>query len=244
MRSRLLPASSTAVLALVATGLAASPAAAQGSTTVGADWGAQSLVFEDGGGQANDLHVFPMDTGPEVRRVGFTDLVPLVPGEHCTHPDPADETFVACELPVDSGRPDDIRIFLGDGEDGVVTSDPGVTVVDGGRGDDELHAHTARLAMGGEGDDMVMADVVLMGGEGMDHLMGDPTDQVFHGGGGDDMIEAWDGRDIVHGSSGDDEISGGEGDDLLFGGHGDDVITGGGGRDLVHGGHGNDQVTQ
>ncbi|RBM04490.1 calcium-binding protein [Streptomyces sp. PT12] len=245
MRSRLIPASSAAVVALVATGLGATPAAAQSTTTVSANWEGftQSIVFE-GGPEANDLHVFSMDTGPEVRRVGFTDVVPITPGEHCAHPDPEDETFVACELPTNSDLTDDIRVLLGDGDDSAMTSEPGVTLVRGGDGNDELHAHTAELVLGEDGDDMLMGNGVLLGGDGDDHLMGQPIDEVFHGGPGNDTIDAWDGNDIVYGDSGDDHISGGEGDDLLVGGAGDDTITGDGGEDIIIGWPGNDTITQ
>ncbi|MFR9726673.1 calcium-binding protein [Streptomyces sp. MS19] len=243
IRSRLFPLSSVAVAALVATGLGATPAAAQGSTTVGADWDGRtlSIVFQ-GGDEANDLHVFPMNTGPEVRRIGFSDIVPIEPGEHCLHLDPDDETFVACELPVGDRRPDDIRVLLGGGDDEVMTSDPGVTQVRGGDGNDELHAHTAELVRGDDGDDMLMGNGVMFGGAGDDHLMGGPIDEVLHGGPGDDMIDGWDGDDIAYGDAGNDHITGGEGDDILVGGAGDDHITGDGGRDIAIGWPGRDHV--
>lgn len=245
MRSRLIPASSLAVAALVAAGLGATPAAAQDAATVSADWDGHTLsIVFDGGPGANHVSVFSMDTGDEVRRVGFTDMAPIVPGEHCTHPEPDNETFVACELPVNDDRPDDIRVLLGDGDDEVMTSEQGVTLVRGGAGDDELHGHTAEVVMGDDGDDMLMGHGALFGGRGDDHLMGQPIDEVFHGGPGNDMIEGWDGDDIVYGDAGDDHISGGEGDDILVGGAGDDHITGDGGRDVVIGWPGNDHVEQ
>ncbi len=243
MRSRLIPASSAAVTALLAAGLGATPAAARDATTVGADWsGLVRTVTFEGGPEANDLHVFPMDTGAEVRRVGFRDVVPIVPGPHCAHVTPGDATFVACELPVGGGLAESVRVRLGAGDDAAVTSEDAVTLVQGGEGDDELHAHTAELVLGEGGDDMLMGNGVLFGGDGDDHLMGQPIDEVFHGGPGDDMIEGWDGRDLAYGDAGDDHISGGEGDDVLVGGPGDDMISGDGGRDIVIGRPGNDHV--
>ncbi len=239
----------SAVVALLATGLAASPAvaapaasAAEGKATVGADWAKQSITFTAAPGQVNDLHVVPMDQGDGVRRIGFRDAVPLRPGDHCTYLTPGDETYVVCELPTDSARPDRIDVFLGDGDDEIATSDPGVATVSGGPGDDMLHAHTAHTVRGDEGDDMVMGRVVLDGGDGDDHLMAVDGDQWLWGGRGDDMIEAYDGDDVVYAGPGDDHVMGGEGNDLLFGGSGDDMLYGEDGDDLVVGGSGKDTV--
>ncbi|MDQ0986269.1 calcium-binding protein [Streptomyces sp. V2I9] len=235
-----------AAVALLATGLAAAPAVAApagsgGKARVGADRAKQSITFTAAPGQANDLHVVPMDEGGGVRRIGFRDVVPLRPGDHCAYLEPGVETYVVCELPTGSGRPDRIDVLLGDGDDEIATSDPGVATVSGGPGDDTLHAHTAHTVRGDEGDDMVMARVVLDGGDGMDHLMGDGGDQRMYGGRGDDMVEGYEGRDLVHAGSGDDHVMGGEGGDLLLGGPGDDVLHGGEGDDLLLGGPGKDR---
>ncbi|MER6408611.1 calcium-binding protein [Streptomyces viridosporus] len=231
---------------LLATGLAAAPAAAAPASgakaRVGADWATQSIVFTAAAGQANDLHVIPMDLGAGVRRIGFRDAVPLEPGDHCAYLEPGDDTFVVCELPTGNPRPDRIDIFLGDRDDTIVTSDPMVATVRGGPGDDELHAHTAHTVRGDAGDDMVMGRAVLDGGDGMDHLMGDDGDQRLWGGRGDDRIEAYDGADIVYAGPGDDHAMGGDGRDIVLGGHGDDTLYGGGGDDLVSGGPGKDTV--
>ncbi|SCE61846.1 calcium-binding protein, partial [Streptomyces sp. OspMP-M43] len=244
-----------AVVALLATGLAASPAVAAptpaGAPTgtgagakarVGADWAKQSITFTAGAGQVNDLHVVPMDQGDGVRRIGFRDSVPLQPGDHCTYLTPGDETYVVCELPTGASRPDRIDVFLGDGDDEIATSDPGVATVSGGPGDDMLHAHTAHTVRGDAGNDMVMGRVVLDGGDGMDHLMAVDGDQRLYGGRGDDMIEAYEGNDIVYAGPGDDHVMGGEGDDILFGGTGDDMVHGEDGNDLIVGGPGKDSV--
>lgn len=235
------------VVTLLTTGLAAAPAAATSAATggkarVGADWAAQSIVFTAAAGQANDLHVIPMDLGAGVRRIGFRDAVPLEPGDHCAYLAPGDDTYVVCELPTGNVRPDRIDVFLGDGDDRIATSDPGVATVHGGPGDDELHAHTAHTVRGDAGNDMVMGRVILDGGDGMDHLMGDDSDQRLWGGRGDDMIEAYGGADIVHGGPDDDHLMGGEGNDIVLGGPGDDTLHGEGGNDLVGGGPGKDTV--
>ncbi|GGU24284.1 calcium-binding protein [Streptomyces lavendofoliae] len=230
---------------LLATGLAAAPAAAAPAPTgakarVGADWATRSIVFTAAAGQANDLHVIPMDLGAGIRRVGFRDGVPLEPGDHCAYLEPGDDTFVVCELPTGGPRPDRIDIFLGDGDDTLVTSDAAVATVRGGPGDDELHAHTAHTVRGDAGDDVVMGRAVLDGGDGMDHLMGDDSGQRLWGGRGADMIEAYGGADVVYAGPGDDHAMGGEGHDILLGGPGDDMLHGEGGDDLVSGGPGKD----
>ncbi|MER7700010.1 calcium-binding protein [Streptomyces sp. NPDC096095] len=239
------------VVTLLATGLAAgltaAPAAAAPTATgqkarVGADWSRQSITFTAAAGQANDLHVVPMDRGDGARRIGFRDAVPLEPGDHCAYLEPGYDTYVVCELPTDRARPDRIDVFLGDRDDRIATSDPGVSTVRGGPGDDELHAHSAHTVRGDAGDDMVMGRVVLDGGDGMDHLMGDDGDQRLWGGRGDDMIDAYEGADVVYAGRGNDHVMGGDGDDVVLGGPGDDTLHGEDGDDLVVGGTGKDTV--
>ncbi|MGW0606843.1 calcium-binding protein [Streptomyces sp. NPDC002640] len=238
---------------LLSAGLAVGPATATTATAtataatstetkarVAADWTTQSIVFTAAAGQANDLNVFAMYTSDGIRRIGFRDVVPLEPGEHCAHSSAEDTTSVVCELPADSSRPDRIDVHLGDGDDRIAAFTPGVGTVDGGAGDDELHAHTARTVLGGAGNDMVMGPAALYGGDGMDHLMGDDGDQRMWGGRGDDMIEGYGGDDTVHAGSGDDHAMGGDGRDVLLGGSGDDMLDGEGDDDLVCGGTGKD----
>ncbi|MER5770210.1 calcium-binding protein [Streptomyces sp. NPDC001985] len=237
-------------VALLATGLAVTPATAApaapatgvAKARVSADWATQSIVFTAAAGQANDLHVIPRDLGDGVRRIGFRDAVPLQPGDHCAYLEPGDDSYVVCELPTGSPRPDRIDVFLGDRDDTIATSDPGVATVRGGTGDDTLHAHTAHTVRGDAGDDMVMGLAVLDGGDGMDHLMGDDSDQRLWGGRGDDMIEAYGGADVVHAGPGDDHAMGGDGRDVLLGGPGNDTLHGEGGDDLVSGGPGRDTL--
>jgi Ca2+-binding RTX toxin-like protein len=236
----------TAAVVLLATALAAGPAAAAPGATgevkarVGADWATGVVVFTAAEGQTNDLHVIPMDHGAGTRQIGFRDQVPLEPGDHCAYLEPGNDTFVVCELPTGSDRSERIDVFLGDGDDMIVTSDPAVGTVRGGTGDDTLHAHTAHTVRGDAGDDMVMGRSVLDGGAGADHLMGDDGDQWMTGGRGDDLIEAYGGEDRAYGGPGDDRALGGPGDDLLLGGPGDDTLHGEEGDDLIGGGPGKD----
>jgi Ca2+-binding RTX toxin-like protein len=240
---------SAVAVALFTAGLAVGPAAAATASTtaaaeakarVGADWAAQSIVFTAAAGQINDLNIFSMYTSDGIRRIGFSDVVALEPGDHCAYSRAEDTTSVVCELPADSPRPDRIDVSLGDGDDTIAAFDPGVGTVSGGPGDDELHAHTARTVLGGAGNDMVMGPAALYGGDGMDHLMGDDGDQRMSGGRGDDMIEGYGGDDTVYAGSGDDHAMGGDGRDILLGGSGNDTLDGEGGDDLVCGGAGKD----
>ncbi|MEU1473165.1 calcium-binding protein [Streptomyces sp. NPDC005761] len=227
------------------TASAAAPASAfatEAKARVGGDWETQSILFTAAAGQTNDLSIYPMYTSDGIRRIGFRDVVPLEPGEHCAYSSAEDTTAVVCELPADSARPDRIDVFLGDGDDTIAAFTPGMNTVSGGAGDDELHAHTARTVLGDAGDDMVMGPATLHGGDGMDHLMGDSENQRMWGGRGDDMIEGYGGDDTVYAGPGDDHVMGGDGRDILLGGSGDDMVHGEGGDDFVCGGTGKDTL--
>jgi Ca2+-binding RTX toxin-like protein len=226
----------------LAVGPAAAATAAEAKARVGADWATQSIVFTAAAGQPNNLNIFSMYTSDGIRRIGFSDVVPLEPGDHCAYSRAEDTTSVVCELPADSPRPDRIDVFLGDGNDTIAAFTPGIGTVRGGPGDDELHAHTARTVLGDAGNDMVMGPAALHGGDGMDHLMGDSSNQQMWGGRGDDMIEGYGGDDTVHAGPGDDHAMGGDGRDIVLGGPGNDTLDGEGGDDLVCGGTGKDAL--
>ncbi|TDC27721.1 calcium-binding protein [Streptomyces sp. 8K308] len=250
--SRISPAVTVAALTLLATGSAIGPAvaaqtgrpseAAEATATLAVDRDGRSLTYRAAAGQANDLQITAMPGGPDVRRIAFNDEVTISAGAPCTQPDPGDPTRVVCELPADSAPADDIRVLLGDGDDAFFTVAPGVSVVQGGADDDELHAHSAHTVLGGDGDDMLMGGVVMRGDAGMDHLMGDDRDQYLWGGSGDDHVEAYGGDDVVSADSGDDHVVAGEGDDVVFGGRDDDMLMGEAGRDVLHGGSGDDTL--
>ena len=226
----------------LAIGPAAAATAAEAKSRVGADWATQSIVFTAAAGQTNNLNIFSMYTSDGIRRIGFSDVVPLEPGDHCAYSRAEDTTSVVCELPADSPRPDRIDVFLRDGNDTIAAFTPGIGTVSGGPGDDELHAHTARTVLGGTGNDMVMGPAALHGGDGMDHLMGDSGNQQMWGGRGDDMIEGYGGDDTVHAGPGDDHAMGGDGRDIVLGGAGNDTLDGEGGDDFVCGGTGKDAL--
>ncbi|CAM5330461.1 calcium-binding protein [Streptomyces atroolivaceus] len=231
---------------LFTAGLAVGPAVAATATEakarVGADWATQSIVFAAAAGQTNNLNIFSMYTSDGIRRIGFSDVVPLEPGDHCAYSRAEDTTSVVCELPADSPRPDRIDVSLSDGNDTIAAFTPGIGTVSGGPGDDELHAHTAHMVLGGAGNDMVMGPAALHGGDGTDHLMGDSGNQQMWGGRGDDMIEGYGGDDTVHAGPGDDHAMGGDGRDVILGGPGNDTLDGEGGDDLVCGGTGKDTL--
>ncbi|GAA3021096.1 calcium-binding protein [Streptomyces fulvorobeus] len=237
---------SAVAVTLFSAGLAVGPAsdatANEAKARVGADWATQSIVFTAAAGQANDLNIFSMYTSDGIRRIGFSDVVPLEPGDHCAYSRAEDTTSVVCELPVDSPRRDRIDVFLGDGNDTAAAFTPGIGTVSGGPGDDELHAHTARTVLGDAGNDMIMGPAALLGGDGMDHLMGDNSNQQMWGGRGNDMIEGYGGDDTVHAGLGDDHAMGGDGRDIILGGPGNDTLDGEGGDDLVYGGTGKDAL--
>ncbi|MGP4111860.1 calcium-binding protein [Streptomyces sp. 4N509B] len=242
---RLVTTLSVTTLALLASGLATASASAQEApATVSADWDSQSIAYLAADGQVNDLYVMSMGSVTEgSRRIGFNDEVPIQAGENCLYLDPSDDTFVVCELPTTSALPDDVQISLGDGDDYIFTSDPGVSVVDGGDGSDEMHAHSAKTIIGGAGDDMLMGGLVMLGGDGMDHLMGDDRDQELRGGRGMDHVEAFGGADVVYGNSGEDHVTGGRGDDVISGGPDNDTLYGNSGNDTIRGGGGDDTLS-
>jgi len=235
---------SSAVLALLAIGLTAAPAAADTAATISIDGDGRSVTHLAGSGQVNELQVTPMGAGTGVRRVAFNDEVPIRAGEqHCVQPDPNDATRVVCELPTADASSGEIRILLGDGDDEFFTDAPGVSVVHGGDGMDHLMGDDrGQVLTGGRGADHIEAhggaDTVHA-----DHLMGDDRGQVLTGGRGADHIEAHGGADTVHAGFGDDHVTGGSGDDFLSGGFGDDTVHGDSGNDTLLGGPGKDVLS-
>lgn len=97
------------VVALCTAGFALGPASAasagEAKSRVGADWETQSIVFTAAAGHTNDLNVFFMYTSDGIQRIGFRDVVPLQPGDHCAYSSAEDTTAVVCELPTDAPVP-------------------------------------------------------------------------------------------------------------------------------------------
>jgi Ca2+-binding RTX toxin-like protein len=130
--------------------------------------------------------------------------------------------------------------------------------LDGGPGNDFLHADsefygTWGKLVGGEGN-----DEILGGGSYVDTLEGGAGDDFIRGEGAYDLIDGGEGRDRLDGGSFSDTILGGDGDDSgspiqtgpygsvvapgLFGDRGDDSLDGGGGNDRLEGGDDNDTL--
>ncbi len=146
-----------------------------------------------------------------------------------------------------------------------VTVTPGTGADDGEAGEGDDVGADIRRAVGGAGDDRLMAAggpaVMLEGGAGNDLLVGASGDDVLsgqagddtiRGGAGDDRLEGGAGRDVLSGERGDDRILGSGFDrfvpadamssDVLDGGPGDDTLVGGPEADGISGGVGRDVI--
>lgn len=129
------------------------------------------------------------------------------------------------------------------GDDLLIASDMGATLIGLG-GNDDLQGGAARdLIEGGTGNDR------LTGGGGVDRLDGGFGNDLLDGGDGADVLLGQDGNDTLLGAGGDDLLSGSWGSDWIDGGAGEDTVYGGGwgdtifgnlGRDLLAGGDGHD----
>ena len=116
-------------------------------------------------------------------------------------------------------------VLAGDGNDLVL----------GGEGSDTLHGEAGDDTLAGEaGFDL------LQGGEGNDSLDGGLDDDALLGDAGDDALIGGEGFDDLTGGAGDDALFGGDGEDVLVGGEGADLLDGGTGNDALNGGSGND----
>jgi len=116
-------------------------------------------------------------------------------------------------------------LYGGDGNDTLGSDQPGLDIVEGGRGDDEVFVFSDQTARGqlygGDGSDLVVGNLLsdtLYGGEGSDVLLGSipvtASAQPLPG-------EA-SGNDLLFGGSGQDALYGFDGDDTLFGDSGED----------------------
>jgi Ca2+-binding RTX toxin-like protein len=129
-----------------------------------------------------------------------------------------------------TGRPDDLRVTLGDGKRN-----------DGGPRDGALRDRLKGIegALGGDGHDVLVGSGVkndLFGGAGPDTIRGKA---------GADNLGGQDGRDRSFGGPGGDLFPGDSGKDTNVGGTGPDLFQGGSannGADLFRGGGGHDQA--
>ncbi|HEX8308953.1 MAG TPA: putative Ig domain-containing protein [Allosphingosinicella sp.] len=122
---------------------------------------------------------------------------------------------------------------------------PVAAAVDGGDGDDEIHASdSGDTLFGGAGVDKLyggLLDDWIFGGDGNDTLNAGSTAAGTLGGNGN-YLDGEAGNDLLIGREGSDWLEGGDGTDTLEGGDGSDVLAGGGGYgDIVRGGRGDDQ---
>lgn len=141
------------------------------------------------------------------------------------------------------------------GDDVLLASDLGATLVGLAGNDDLRGGAVADLIEGGDGNDRLSgaggndwldggAGVnLLIGGDGADTLLAQDGNDTMFGGSGNDSLSGGGGDDRMFGEDGQDEIDGGAGDDLADGGGGDDRLQGGAGADTVFGGAGRDWLT-
>jgi Ca2+-binding RTX toxin-like protein len=161
---------------------------------------------------------------------------------------------------LDGGAGDDI-VNAGEGNDFIRLSipdywqsndtNPGIDVLDGGNGNDRLHAwfydlntnlhldlRFASSLFGAVQDNGTtirnIESSYIHSGTGNDTIFGtDGNDHVFSES-GHDSIDGFGGNDILEGSEGDDTISGATGDDYISGGEGNDILIGGDGNDVIY----------
>ena len=144
-----------------------------------------------------------------------------------------------------SGGPGNDELFEGGGADRL----------DGGPGDDTLHAWTGSGAdeyVGGAGTDVVFfssrsaAQSISLDGVANDGFAGELDNvaadiEAVHGGDGNDTLTGSDDDDGLYGGPGSDIVDGAGGDDVLDGGFSctnHDLVLGGAGDDTLHFGKG------
>ncbi|WP_338494998.1 S8 family serine peptidase [Pseudomonas trivialis] len=145
----------------------------------------------------------------------------------------------------------DTAIIVGD--KGVVLNmaQAGLTIAQGGSGDDTLISGSTGGAFikGGSGNSTLVGgggSDVLVGGSGHNTILGGSGKAVIYAGPQGDVIYAAEGGSIIHAGGGADRIFGGAGNDVIELGHGNATIDGGGGINLVtlHGRHGEYRITR
>ncbi|PXX54847.1 Regulatory P domain of the subtilisin-like proprotein convertases and other proteases [Pseudomonas sp. LAMO17WK12:I10] len=145
----------------------------------------------------------------------------------------------------------DTAIVVGD--KGVVLNmaQAGLTIAQGGSGDDTLISGGSGSAFikGGSGNSTLVGGAgsdVLVGGSGHNTIIGGSGKAVIYAGPQGDVIYAAEGGSIIHAGGGADRIFGGAGNDVIEVGHGNATIDGDGGINLVtlHGNHGDYRITR
>ena len=258
-----------AIIALVATVMAASPVVGQVGETVGGAASDDAAFAEPG--EAVDIDVVANDDGMDDFDAAPTLLVVDQPdgGVFSTALDEdgiavllfsANVTFTgitkgkyrACW----GNRCDnaEVTVYVG-GEACSIAGTNGPDTLTGTSGDDVICGLSGADTIDGKG-----GNDLIFGGNGKDTLRGSGGADEIYGGRGDDTIFGGNGADKlfgrkgadtisgnggadeIHGNRGADIISGGNGDDMLFGGRGQDAITGGDGDDVIRGRRGDDDL--
>ena len=196
------------------------PAASAGTfANVSFSDGTLTIVGDVGGAPVNDKHALRCKDGfvlvglsqrPEepVRCEQVREVVARPLGGN----DSVDMSGVTREF--GSGGPIEIKIFGGDGTDGL-TGAP---------------LHRNFLYGGGSSDR-------LEGGDIADRLYGGPDTDILSGLAGNDLLYGGAASDLMYGDAGNDSLFGGPGNDALNGGPGRDKLVGGPGRDREAQGH-------
>jgi Ca2+-binding RTX toxin-like protein len=128
-------------------------------------------------------------------------------------------------------------VIGGSGNDTIIASNTARDTLEGGAGNDSIHAGGAKeLLQGNSGNDTLIAGTgndTLVGGNGADSLYGGPGADLLQGGAGPDTIVTGGGNNTLSGGAGHDSILGGSGSNLLDGGIGTDTIVGGSGDTIT-----------
>lgn len=127
----------------------------------------------------------------------------------------------------------------------------GLTVAQGGDGDDKLVSggHNGVILKGGSGNSILVGGGgtdVLVGGSGRNTIIGGSGKALIYAGPNGDTIYGAESGSIIHAGGGADRIFGGASDDVIEVGHGNATIDGDGGVNLVtlHGTHGEYTITR
>jgi len=172
------------LLATIAAGLCAVPAAASASTA--AVTGNETITISAGAGEANHIQI--TDSGS---REQITDTVGITAGGGCEQ---LEATKVLCEMPGTYLHLLTI-VDLGDGNDYYQDAFTGARDdIDAGTGDDEIYSDLEDdIVRGGPGNDKIS------GGSGTDQLDGAAGDDNVAGNSGNDTVFGGAGRDLLEG---------------------------------------------
>lgn len=144
----------------------------------------------------------------------------------------------------------DTAIIVGDQGVTLNMAQAGLTIAEGGHGDDVILSggRTSAFIRGGTGNDTLIGgggNDVIVGGSGHNTIIGGSGRAVLFAGPNGDTIYASAGGSIIHAGGGADHIYGDVGDDVIEAGKGNAVIDGAGGTNIVtlHGNHGDYTIT-